>query len=418
MMKNFEYFNTLMVQEVGNKTGAIAPAIIPSAAYGYADAEEAEAIFSGEVGLPLYARVGNPTNAKLEKIVSKMEGGTAAIATSSGMGALAMVLTAFLSQEDEILCIGGFFGGTYTLVNETMKRFGVKSRFCDADALDEIEDALKSGAQMVLCESVGNPSLKLPDLSSIGALCEQYQTLFVVDNTITPLIVRPFEIGADIVIYSSTKIMSGHSAALGGIAIFRAVKEFDKLHQEKYKALHPIVVKMKEKAMIAICKKRAMRDIGMTANAFGSFLTMLGLETLALRVERVNRNVEIFAKKLYENLSKEYEVRHPSLSNHEHHARYEEYYSDGCGSIVTLDCGSKEAAFRLLDGLTLITQTANIGDNRTLALHMGSTIYRDFDEETRRFLGVTEGMIRISIGLEDPMILANDFIEAVSNPAI
>ncbi len=236
----------------------------------------------------------------------------------------------------------------------------------------------------------------------------------MVDNTITPLIVRPFEVGADIVIYSSTKIMCGHSAALGGVAVFRAVEESeDKLHQEKYQALHPIVNKMKAKAMIAICKKRALRDIGMTANAFGSFLTMLGLETLALRVERVNKSVEIFAQKLSDGLPDDYVVRHPSLSSHEHHLRYKALYPYGCGSIVTLDCGNKEAAFKLLNKLTLVTQTANIGDNRTLALHMGSTIYRDFDEETRKFLGVTEGLIRISIGLEDPEVLVEDFVQAV-----
>lgn len=414
-MKNFEHYNTLLVQEVGSKTGSIAPTLVPSAAFGYSDAQEAEAIFAGEAVLPLYARVGNPTNAKLESIVATMEGGTGAIATASGMGALAMVLTAFLKQGDEVLCIGGFFGGTYTLVTETMKRFGVSGHFCDVDDFGRIEEVLRSGVQMVLCESVGNPSLKLPDLQKIGALCTQYQTLFVVDNTITPLIVRPFEAGADIVIYSSTKIMCGHSAALGGIAVFRAVKEVeDKLHQEKYQALHPIVNKMKTKAMIAICKKRAMRDIGMTANAFGSFLTMLGLETLALRVERINGSVEIFANKLSQALPKGYETRHPSLVTHEHHTRYETLYSGGCGSIVTLDCGSKEAAFSLLNRLTMVTQTANIGDNRTLALHMCSTIYSDFDEETRRFLGVTEGLIRISIGLEDPQMLAKDFFQAAT----
>ena len=414
-MKDFEHYNTLLVQSVGNKTGSIAPTLVPSAAFGYCDAEEAEAIFSGEAALPLYARVGNPTNAKLESIVATMEGGIGAIATASGMGALAMVLTAFLKQGDEILCIGGFFGGTYTLVNETMKRFGVRGHFCDVDDFKRIEEALQSGVQMVLCESVGNPSLKLPDLQRIGLLCTQYQTLFVVDNTITPLIVRPFEIGADIVIYSSTKIMCGHSAALGGIAVFRAVKESeDKLQQKKYQALHPIINKMKAKAMIAICKKRALRDIGMTANAFGSFLTMLGLETLALRVERINKSVEIFVEELSQALPKGYEIRHPSLATHEHHSRYETLYPDGCGTIVTLDCGSKEAAFLLLNRLTMVTQTANIGDNRTLALHMCSTIYRDFDEETRRFLGVTEGLIRISIGLEDPRALAKDFTQAVT----
>ena len=411
-MKNFEEFNTLLVQEAGSRRGAVAPSVVTSAAFGYADAEEAEAIFSGSVSLPLYARVGNPTNAKLEAIVSSMEKGAGAIATASGMGALAMVMTAFLQQGNTVLCIGGFFGGTYTLVNETMKRFGIKSRFCDVDAFDDIEAALKTGVEMVLCESVGNPSLKLPDLQRIGALCDSYQTLFVVDNTITPLIVRPLESGADIVIYSSTKIMSGHSAALGGIAVFRAVTDSDKLSSGKYPALHPIIDKMKEKAMIAICKKRALRDFGMTANAFGSFLTILGLETLALRIERINRNVTVFSMLLKEKLPDGYEVRHPSLEGHEHHLRYKELFPDGCGSVVTLDCGSKASAFRLLDRLSMVTQTANIGDNRTLALHMGSTIYRDFDEEVRSYLGITEGLVRISIGLENPEKIAEDFIRA------
>ncbi len=414
-MRDFERYNTLLVQSVGSKTGPIAPTIIPSAAFGYSNAEEAEAIFCGEAPLPLYARVGNPTNAKLESVVAVMEGGAGAIATSSGMGALAMVLTAFLKQGDEVLCIGGFFGGTYTLVSETMQRFGVRGRFCTVDDFEGIEVALRSGVQMVLCESVGNPSLELADLEKIGELCTKYETLFVVDNTITPLIVRPFEHGADIVIYSSTKILCGHSAALGGIAVFRAVgEEKEKLRQSRYKALHPILEKMKEKAMIGICKKRAMRDIGMTANAFGSFLTMLGLETLALRVERVNKSVGIFVAELASALPDGYTLRHPSLPDHEHHKRYKSLYPDGCGSIVTLDCDSKEAAFALLNRLQLVTQTANIGDNRTLALHMRSTIYRDFDEETRSSLGVTEGLIRISIGLEDPLGLVEDFLQAMA----
>ena len=414
-MTDFEKYNTLLVQAVGNKKGAIAPTVVASAAFGYSDAEEAEAIFAGEVALPLYARMGNPSNAKLESVVTTMEGGTGAIATSSGTGALAMVLTAFLGQGDKILSIGGFFGGTYTLISDTMSRFGVEGHFCAVDEYEQIEEHLRSGVQIVLCESVGNPSLSLPNLEKIGELCKKYQTIFVVDNTVTPLVVRPFEQGADIVVYSSTKIMSGHSAALGGIAVFReVVKSDEKLLAEKYKALHPIVNKMKSKAMIAICKKRALRDIGMSANAFGSFLTTLGLETLALRVERVNASVEIFAKYMAEHLADGYKIRHPSLPSHEQHQEYRERYSNGSGSMVTLDCGNKESAFALLNQLKLVTQTANIGDNRTLAIHVGSTMYRDFDTETKKFFGITDGLIRISIGLENPLTIAKDFLQATT----
>ncbi len=410
-MKNFEEFNTLLVQNVGSKTRAIAPTITPSAAFGYESAQEAEGIFAGSVQNPLYARMGNPTNTKLEAIMTKLEGGAAAIATSSGMGAMAMVLTALLESGDEVACIGGFFGGTYTLVNETLARFGVKGIFFDVDEMREIEAKIVSGVKVVVIESVGNPNLKLPHLQKVIDLCNRDNTLLIVDNTVTPLLIQPLKMGADIVIYSSTKIISGHSAALGGIAVFREVGEDDKLKDAKYSALHPIVEKAKKKAFFAICKKRAMRDFGMSANAFGSFLTMLGLETLALRTERVNASVHIVAKLLSVGL-KDIEVRHPSLENHEHHDRFKSDFADGCGSLLTLDCASKEKAFALLNNAKLLTQTANIGDNRTLALHMRSTIYRDFTQEQCEFLGISDGLIRVSVGLESPQIIAEDFIQA------
>ncbi len=411
-MKDYNYFNTLLVQNVGSKVRAIAPTISSSAAFGYENAEEAEGIFKGEVANPLYARVGNPTTAKLEGIVAKMESGLAAIATSSGMGALAMVMTAYLKSEDEVLCIGGFFGGTYTLVNETMKRFGIQSSFCGIEDFKNIEETLRKGIHMVLIETVGNPSLKLPDLPKIIDLCNKYETLLVVDNTVTPLTLRPLEMGADIVIHSTTKAMSGHSAALGGIAVFRAIKEGDKLTHEKYAQLHPIIKKMGKKAMIAITKKRAMRDMGMSANAYGSFLTMLGLETLALRLQRVNESLPKVVKILNDTLPKHIKVSHPSLKSNYYHKRFKSEFNQACGPIITLECGDKVTAFKLLNNLKLVTQTANIGDNRTLALHMASTIYNDFDHETQKYLGITDGLIRISIGLEDPKVIAEDFLQA------
>jgi O-acetylhomoserine (thiol)-lyase len=412
---DFDYFNTLLVHSVGSKVGPVAPTITPSAAYGYQDAEEAEGIFAAQVNKPLYARVGNPTNGKLESIVAKMEGGYGAIATASGMGAISMVCTAFLSAGDELLCIGGFFGGTYSLVNETLARFGVTNSFCKVDDFEHIENALKRGIKMVLFESVGNPSLTLPDVQRIIDLCNQYETLVMIDNTATPLLLRPLEMGADISVHSSTKNMSGHSAALGGIAVFRAVKEKgDKLLNEKYADVHKIVKKMGEKAFIPICKKRAIRDFGMTANAFGSFMTMIGLETLSLRVERINKSVEIVAAMLDKDLPEGVSVNHPSLPSSPDHARYKSDFPQGCGPLLTINCGTKERAFALLNKLNLVIQTANIGDNRTLALHMTSTIYSDFNEEARKFLGVDEGLIRISIGLEDPSTIAEDFLQAAN----
>jgi O-acetylhomoserine (thiol)-lyase len=412
---DFDHFNTLLVHNIGSRVGPIAPSIIPSAAFGYENAEEAEGIFSSQVHKPLYARVGNPTNAKLETIVAEFEGGMNALATSSGMGAISMVCTAFLNAGDELLCIGGFFGGTYSLVNETLARFGVTNSFCEVDNFEHIENALKRGVKMVIFESVGNPSLTLPDVQRIIDLCNQYETVVMIDNTATPLLLRPLTMGADIVVHSSTKNMSGHSAALGGVAVFRAVKEEgDKLLNAKYADLHKIVNKMGKKAFLPICKKRAIRDYGMTANAFGSFLTMIGLETLSLRVERINQSVEKIANILDTQLPEGVSVNHPSLSRSPDNARYKSDFAQGCGPLLSINCGTKEKAFSFLNNLKLVIQTANIGDNRSLALHMTSTIYADFDEDARKFLGVHEGLIRVSIGLEDPKTIAEDFLQAAN----
>ena len=412
---DFEYFHTLMVHRVGNRVGPIAPVMAPSAAFGYEDAEEAEGIFAGTVAKPLYARVGNPTNGKLESIVAKMEGGEGAIATSSGMGAMSMVSMAILNSGDELLCIGGFFGGTYSMVKETLARFGVKNSFCDVDDFDYIESTLQRGVKLVMMESVGNPSLRLPDIQRIIDLCNQYDTLLMIDNTATPILLRPIEMGADIVVHSSTKNMSGHSAALDGIAVFRSVNpESDKLLHPKYADLHKFIKKMGKKAFMPIFKKRAIRDMGMTANAFGSFMTMVGLETLPLRVERINQSVEKIANILENKLPEGVSVNHPSIPSSPDYKRYKSDFSQGCGPLLTLDCGTKERAFRLLNNLKTVIQTANIGDNRSLALHMTSTIYADFDEDARAFLGVHEGLIRVSIGLEDPNAIAEDFLQAAN----
>ncbi|WP_331774288.1 aminotransferase class I/II-fold pyridoxal phosphate-dependent enzyme [Sulfurospirillum sp. 1612] len=413
-MVDFDYYNTLLVQHIGDKVGATAPTITPSASYGYRDANEAEAIFAGRENLPLYARVGNPTNAKLESVVSLVEGGVGAIATSSGMGALSMVLTAYLKAGDEILCIGGFFGGTYSLVDETLRRFGITNSFCDVDDFAHLESRLQAGIKMVLMESVGNPSLRLPDLQKIANLCATYQTLLVVDNTATPLLVQPLQLGADIVIHSSTKNMSGHSAALGGIAVFRKYTPGDKLQNKKYHDIHPLLEKLGEKALMGIAKKRALRDMGMSANAFGSFLTLLGLETLALRMPRVNENLTQIVTQLHASIGHKIVIHHPSLKTDKHHDRYVQHFAQGCGPIFTIDCHTKARAYALLNQLKRVTLTANIGDNRTLALHMDSTIFREFSPEAKRFLGVNEGLIRVSVGLESPEHIVQDFLQAAS----
>jgi O-acetylhomoserine (thiol)-lyase len=411
-MNNFEEHCTQFVQSVGNKELAVSPGIISSASFAYGDAQTAEGIFSGSVKKPLYSRMGNPTSARLESILADMDGGVGAVATSSGMGAITMAITSLVSSGDEIISVGGLFGGTYSLFSETLKRFGIDTHFFDVDELDGIKEAINDNTKIIFCESVGNPNMRLPDIKKIADIANKAGVVLMVDNTITPMSIKPLGLGADIVVYSTTKIISGNASALGGCAVFRAISDGDdKFKSSRYKDIHKFIEKMGKMALIANAKKRALRDFGMSASAHASYQTMLGLETLPLRMQRVVESVEEVAKGL---LDAGFKVNHPSLEHHAHHQRYKEQFADGCGTLLTIDMGTKEKAYDFLNKSKLATLTANIGDSRTLALHMASTIYRDFNKEQKDFLGITEGLIRISIGLENPKDIVEDFIKAAS----
>lgn len=409
-MNRFEKFTTRIVQQVGKKEGPISPVMINSASFGYGNSETGEGIFEGSVKKPLYARVGNPTSAQLEQILASMDGGIGAVTTSSGMGAIAMATLSLLKAGDEIVSIGGLFGGTYSYFSETLSRFGIRTHFFDVDQFSEIEESINTATKILFLESVGNPNMRLPDIAKIADIANRHGIALIVDNTITPLSVVPFSLGADIIVYSTTKIITGNASALGGAVVYRAISDDeDKFKGDRYRDLHPFIHKMGAMALIAVAKKRALRDFGMSANGFGSYLTMLGLETLPLRMDRIVTTVETVAKAL---LERGLNVNHPCLTHHSHHERYLKDFANGCGTLFTIDMGSKEAAFEFLNRSKLITITANIGDSRTLGLHMASTIYRDFDEETKNFLGITPGLIRISIGLESAEAIIQDFIVA------
>jgi len=410
MMNRFENFATGFVQQIGNKEGPVSPVMINSASFGYGDSETGEGIFEGSVKKPLCPGVGNPTSGQLEQILASMDGGIGAVATSSGMGATAMATLSLLRSGDHIISIGGLFGGTYSYFTETLSRFGIMTSFFDVDELVAIEEAIRDTTKIIFLESVGNPNMRLPDIPAIAEIANAHGIVLMVDNTITPLSIAPLALGADIVVYSTTKIITGNASSLGGAVVFRPISTGeDKFKSERYGDVHPFIKKMGPMALIANAKKRALRDFGMSANGFGSYLTLLGLETLPLRMDRIVSSVEKVAKALNEA---GFVINHPSLPAHPHHERYLSHFSNGCGTLLTIDMGSKERAFEFLNRSKLVTITANIGDSRTLGLHMGSTIYRDFDELTREFLGITPGLIRISIGLENPEDIINDFVTA------
>jgi len=409
-MNHFEKYCTQFVQSIGNKDGAVSPAVTNSASFSYATPQIAEGIFDGSIKKPLYSRMGNPTSSKLESLLAQMDSGIGAVATSSGMAATTLAIMSIVSSDDEIISIGGLFGGTYALFSETLTRFRIKTQFFDVDELENIENSITEKTKIIFLESVGNPNMRLPDIKAIAKIADKYGVALIVDNTITPLSISPLKLGADIVVYSTTKVISGNSSALGGCVVYRALHDNnDKFRTNRYKDLHKIIKKAGKMALIPIAKKRAMRDFGMSANAQASYQTILGLETLPLRLSRIINSVETIAKELsIQGLN----INHPSLESHPHHNRYKTDFQNGCGTLFTIDMGSKEKAYSFLNKTKLATITANIGDSRTLALHMASTIYSDFDNQTKSFLGITDGLIRISIGLENPQDIIKDFLNA------
>jgi O-acetylhomoserine (thiol)-lyase len=409
-MEIFEKFATDFIQMTGEKTGPISPVIAQSASFGYESMEEGEGIFNGSVKKSLYARMGNPTSAKLESILTHMDGGAGCVATSSGMGAISLATMSILSAGDEVICVGGLFGGTYSFFDETARRFGISTKFFDVDDEMGIESSFTDKTKILFLESVGNPNMKLANLPKLFDMANKHGVICIVDNTVTPMTLRPLEMGADIVVYSTTKGITGNASALGGAAVFRKVNDGDdKLKSKRYPFYEKFIKKMGENAMIPCAKKRALRDFGMSASAFSSYLTLLGLETLPIRLPRMISNVNTVAAGL---AKAGLNVNHPSLPDHQHHERFNSIYNGATGTLLTIDFGSKEKAFEFLNRSKLITITVNIADSRTMGIHAASTIYSDFNDSEKAFLGITDGLVRISVGQENPQDIINDFIEA------
>ncbi len=411
-MDHFEKFTTKLVQEVGSKDGAISPIIANSASFGYGTPQDGEDIFAGVSSKYMYARSGNPTATKLEHILTQIDFGEGAVVTASGMAAITAATMSLLESGNEVISIGGLFGGTYSFFSETLARFGIKTHFFDVDDFKEIEKTINDKTKIIFLESVGNPNMRLPDFKKIANIANNNDIALIVDNTLTPLSIAPLKLGADIVVYSTTKILTGNASTLGGAVVFRALDEKnDKFLTPRYKEIHQYIKKFGKKSLIVNARKRAMRDFGLASNAFSSYLTLLGLETLPLRMQRIVKSIE---KIVYELDKAGLNINHPSLKNHSQNKRYKEQFQNGCGTLFTIDMRSKKEAFQYLEKLKLAIITANVGDSRTLALHMDSTIYSDFTQKEKEFLGITPGLIRISIGLENPDDIIEDFLQAAN----
>ncbi len=355
----------------------------------YDSAEQAADAFAGDIDHFVYSRLGNPTVAMLEERLRLLEGAEAAWATASGMSAVFNALAALCRTGDRIVASRALFGSCFQILDSILPRWGITTDFVDGDDLGQWERALATPARAVFLETPSNPLQQLVDIRAVSELAHAAGATVVIDNVFaTPVLQRPLELGADVVVYSTTKHMDGQGRTLGGAVL--ASQEF------MDEQLRPL-----------------MRHTGPTMSPFNAWVVLKSLETLRLRVERQTEIAEELARLLDAHPGTDW-VRYPMLSSHPQHELARAQMSGG-GSIVTFAVpGGTTRAFEVINGLTLVDISNNLGDAKSLITHPATTTHSRLTAEVRASMGVTDGVIRLSVGLEDPEDLAADLDRALS----
>ncbi len=403
-------------------TGARQTPIYQTTAYVFRDADHAAALFNlQEVGY-IYSRLTNPTVSVLQERIATLEGGVGAVCCSSGHAAQIMALFPLMHPGDNIIASTRLYGGTVTQFSQTIKRFGWSAEFVDFDDPLAIEDAADDNTRAIFCESISNPGGYVTDIPAVAAVARKLGVPLIVDNTsATPWLCRPIEMGADLVVHSTTKYLTGNGTVTGGAVVdsgrfdWTAAGKFPSL-TEPEPAYHGLRFHETFGPMaytffgIAI----GLRDLGMTMAPQSAFYTLLGMETLSLRMEKHVRNAEKVAAWLEADPRVEY-VTYAGLPSSEYHDRAKRLYPRGTGAIFTFAVkGGYEACVRLVDAVDLFSHVANLGDTRSLIIHSASTTHRQLSDEQRAAAGAGANVVRLSIGIEDADDLIRDLDQALS----
>ncbi len=401
--------------------GTRAVPIYQSTSYEFKDTDHAAKLFSlAEPGY-IYTRLNNPTNDILEQRLAALEGGIAAVSTASGTSAIATTLLILLKAGDHIVASNSLYGGTYNMLNNTLPRFGITTTFVDPDNPNNFKSAVKENTRAFFAESLGNPKLDIIDLQAISEHSKQAKVPFIVDNTVaTPCLLNPIKYGANIVIHSTTKYINGNGTALGGIIIDAGTfdygnglfPEFNEpspsYHGLNYhEALGPA-------AFIARIRVEGLRDLGGAASPFNSFQTIQGLETLPVRIDAHSTNALIIAIWL-ESQEEVSWVNYPGLSSSKYNKLAKKYLPKGQSGIVTFGLkGGFDTAKKVVDNTKIFSFLANIGDSKSLIIHPASTTHQQLSTEEQETTGVTNDLIRLSVGLENADDLIEDLKQAIA----
>lgn len=388
-------------------TGATTLPIYQSAAYFQETADDMEKVFAGKKFGFVYTRVGNPTTAIFERRLANLERGAGAVAFSSGMAAISAAILNILQSGDEIISSGGVFGGTSGFFRE-LKNFGVTVRYVTENRAENFAKLINEKTKLIYAETIGNPKLDVANIGEIARISHEKNVPFCVDNTVTtPFLVRPIELGADIVIHSTSKMMNGGGNAIGGVVICgkNFHWDFQKFPQlEEFKKFGALSYFVRLRA-------KMLTDFGGCPSPFNIFLTSVGLDTLALRMDRACQNALQLAEFCAQN--KKIAVNYLGLKNNPYHNLAKKQFGGRFGTMFTLKFGSKERAFNFINSLKIALNVSNIGDARTLIIHPASTIYFSASDEEKKFAGVTDDLVRVTVGIEDIQDLIDDFAAAL-----
>ncbi|QHE77067.1 O-acetylhomoserine aminocarboxypropyltransferase [Hydrogenophaga sp. PBL-H3] len=405
-------------------TGARAVPIHLTTSFVFESSDHAAALFNLERAGHVYSRISNPTNAVFEQRMAALEGGIGAIATASGQAALHLSVATLMGAGSHIVASTALYGGSQNLLHYTMRRFGIETTFVKPGDIDGWRAAVRPNTRLFFGETVGNPGLDVLDIPTVSQIAHEAGVPLLVDSTLTtPYLIKPFELGADLVYHSATKFLSGHGTVIGGVVVDAGSFDWEKSGRfpeltEAYAGFHNMVFSEESTvgAFLLRARREGLRDFGACLSPHSAWLILQGIETLSLRMDRHMSNTEKVVQVLASHplVSR---VGHPLLESHPSHAlagKLLRFGAKGAGSVFSFDIkGSREQGKAFIEALKIFSHLANVGDCRSLVIHPASTTHFRMSDEALAAGGIGPGTIRLSIGLEDPDDLIDDLKRAL-----
>lgn len=394
--------------------------IYQTSSYLFKSSEHAANLFALKEFGNIYTRLMNPTTDVLEKRMAALDGGVGALALASGQAAISYTIMTLARAGQNIVAASSLYGGTYTLLHHTLPRFGITTRFVDSGKPEQVRQAIDQDTRLIYCETIGNPHNNVDDFEELAKIAHQAGIPLVVDNTVaTPVLFRPLEHGADIVVYSLTKFIGGHGTSIGGCVVDGGTFPWDNGKFPEFTAPDPAYhgavfwELLGNLSFIVKMRVQLLRDLGACLSPFNAFQLIQGLETLHVRMPRHVENALKVAQWLEQHPLVSW-VNYPGLASHPDHQRAQKYLPSGAGAIIGFGIkGGKEAAVRFIDKVKLASHLANIGDAKTLVIHPASTTHQQLSDEEQRSAGVTPDFIRLSVGIEGVEDIIADLDQAL-----